>query len=108
MVYLILENVSWRTSDVHSLLTSLRLRHLLLLRVMSSCMLRPSPSPGSSTSRTQVNVILIEASLFINTLVDLLSNIDLNKVGFSEDCTVQGISSYSLHPRQVSHYVSWY
>ena len=38
----------------------------------------------------------------INTLVDLLSNIDIDVLGFFDDCHVLDMSSYSPHPRRVS------
>ena len=41
----------------------------------------------------------------INTLVDLLSNIDI-VLGFFDDCHVLDMSSYSPHPRRVS--LIWY
>ena len=99
-----LADVSWLTSDVHSLMRSLNLIHLEDLGVMPACKLRPSPPSASPTSRIKVHDIWIQASLSINTLVSLLSHIELDVLRFYRGSQVLHMSSYSPHPHQVSHY----
>ena len=99
-----LVDVSWWTSDVHSLMTSLHLTHLDRLVVFPQCKLRSSPSSASSSSRIKVDETQIEASLSIDTLVALLSHIELDVLSFYRDCQVLDMSIYSPPSPQVSHY----
>ena len=97
-----LDDISWWTSDVHSLMKSLHLTQLDNLSV--SCKLKHSPPSVSPTSRVKVDEIWIAVSLSINTLMALLSDIEVNKLGFKEKCQVLEMSSYSPPLRQVCHY----
>ena len=105
MQVLALEDVSWLTSDVHSLMTSLGLTHLDALGVMPACKLRPSPPSASPISRIKVDETRIQTSLSINTLAALLSYVDVNHLAFYGGCQVLDMSSYSPPPPQVSHYI---
>ena len=99
-----LDDVSWWTSDVHSLMTSLHLTHLDRLVVFPECKLRSSPPSASPSSRIKVDETQIQASLSINTLVALLSHIELDELSFRRDCQVLDMSVYSPPSPQVSHY----
>ena len=101
---LCLNDVSWSTSDVHSLMTSLCLTNLDDLIVLPQCKLTPSPPSASPSSRVKVDQTDIQASLSINTLVALLSHIELDVLSFHKDCQVLDMSSYSPPSLQVSHY----
>ena len=100
-----MDDVIWWTSDVHSLMRSLRLTHLNRLAVTPSCKLRYSPPSASLTSRVNVDLTEIQASLSINMLVALLSNLNVIELWFLEDCKVLDMSGYSPPPPQVSHSV---
>ena len=99
-----LRDVSWWTSDVHSLMASLHLTHLDYLLVFLECKLRSSPPSASPSSLIKVDETEIQASLSINTLVALLSHIELVDLYFHEDCQVLDMSIYSPPSPQVSHY----
>ena len=98
-----LSDVCWLTSEVHSLMTSLHLTHLDHLVVLPQCKLRSGLPSASPASRITVDQTQIQASLSINTLVALLSHIELDVLSFHEDCQVLDMSSYSPPSPQVSH-----
>ena len=100
---LCLGNISWSTLDVHSLMALLSLTHLFRLCVTTTCTLRPSPTSTPPTSQVKVDEAEIQASLSINTLVALLSHIDVDLLVFYGDCEVLDISSYSPSLPQVCH-----
>ena len=98
---LVLNDVSWLTSDVRSLMTSLGLKNLDHLDVKPTCKLRQNTPSASSTSRIKVDRISIGASLSINTLVALLSHIDVIYLTFFNICRVLDLPINSPPPSQV-------
>ena len=81
----------------------LRLTHLDVLYLLPECKLRPNPVTVLPTSRIRVNQMRIAASLSINTLVALLSQLVTYELGFIDDCPVPDMSSYAPPPPQVSY-----
>ena len=95
--------VSWYTSDINNLMTTLHLTKVDSLDVEPHCKLRPSPPSAPPTSRINVGVLLIQASLSINTLVPLLSLTDMRSLCFASGCQVLDMPGYSPPSNQVSH-----
>ena len=100
---LALHDISWWTSDIHSLMTSLCLIHLENLEVATACKLRPSPPSASPKARVKVDYTGIQASLSMDTLVALLSYIEVDVLVFYKDSHVLDMASYPPPPPQVSH-----
>ena len=102
-----MDEVSWLTSQVYSVMMSFCLTRL---SVEPACELKSSPPPASIRAKSLVKLheLWIAASLSINTLVDLLSNIDLDLLGFDGHCQVMDMSSYSPPSPQVSQSLAVY
>ena len=83
-----LREVTWLTTDIKRLMSCLSITHLDGLCVGPTCQLRCSLSPASPSSLFKVREVNIHASMSINTLTSLISNIEVIMLSLESGCQV--------------------
>ena len=95
-----LADIDWLITDVHSLIASFSITNISL---SPSCQLNCSDYSMSGTTRIEVKKIDIGATMTIDKMSSLLSQIDVDQLGFDADCKVTHMDRYK--PRSaVSHW----
>ena len=98
--------VTWQTTDVHRLMSCLSMTYLDQLVVDDECQLISSLPHASPSSLIMVDDVQIYMSLPINTLISLISHMEVNKLNFWSGCQVLDMDVNTTPPPQVSHFVS--
>ena len=82
---------SWLISTIHSLVSSLSSKSVHIFR---RCKLMYSASLSVPTSRLKLDKLQMQTSLDIETLVTLLSHLEVEDLSFHDLCQVGGIEAY--------------
>ena len=96
---LYLDDISWSTTELHNML---KIISITTLALSPSCQLTCSSNCPTLTSRIKVNQASIEATMTIDTLASLLSQMEVDGLYFNTGCKVKQMDKYKRLPR-VSH-----
>ena len=88
---LLLGDISWPVSDVHLLMACLSIKQITTVRIMEDCNIRFCPMSSNPTSLINVGDVLIQTPIRINTLVSLLSQLDVHTLMFGQVETLDDI-----------------
>ena len=81
-----LDGAPWVTGDIHKLMSCLSIVKIATLFIGENCQLTYKSSSQPPKSPVRIDIAQIEASLTIDTMIDLLSHLEVNTLKIFSEC----------------------
>ena len=87
------DDISWQTKDIHRLMSCLCIIQTGRLLICQNCKLTYKPLSTIPNSAVHIDIVQIEPSLTTDTVVALLSHLEVDILKFFSECQIHDVSN---------------